>query len=258
VSPHDSLGSNLIVQVKGERVMRVLPLENEAVNECWISDKDRFAYEGLNSSERLTSPMIKQDGEWKTVDWQTALEFVARALTDVVTRHGAGALGAFVSPHATLEELTLAGRLVRGLGSDNIDFRLRQSDFRGDGHAQGVPWLGLPVADINKLDRVLVVGSFLRKDHPLVAQRLRQAAKKGTQVSMLHSVDDEWLMRMTHKVIVPPSKLPAALAGVVVAAAQAGGSTVPEILADITPTEADQAIAASLASGKKVAVLLGN
>jgi NADH-quinone oxidoreductase subunit G len=202
--------------------------------------------------------MIKQDGEWKTVDWQTALEFVARALTDVVTRHGAGALGAFVSPHATLEELTLAGRLVRGLGSDNIDFRLRQSDFRGDGHAQGVPWLGLPVADINKLDRVLVVGSFLRKDHPLVAQRLRQAAKKGTQVSMLHSVDDEWLMRMTHKVIVPPSKLPAALAGVVVAAAQAGGSTVPEVLADITPTEADQAIAASLASGKKVAVLLGN
>jgi NADH-quinone oxidoreductase subunit G len=258
VSPHDSLGSNLIVQVKGDRVLRVLPLENEAINECWISDKDRFAYEGLNSSERLTSPMIKQDGEWKTVDWQTALEFVARALTDVVTRHGAGALGAFVSPHATLEELTLAGRLVRGLGSDNIDFRLRQSDFRGDGHAQGVPWLGLPVADINKLDRVLVVGSFLRKDHPLVAQRLRQAAKKGTQVSMLHSVDDEWLMRMTHKVIVPPSKLPAALAGVVVAAAQAGGSTVPEILADITPTEADQAIAASLASGKKVAVLLGN
>ena len=258
VSPHDSLGSNLIVQVKGDRVLRVLPLENEAVNECWISDKDRFSYEALNSSERLTSPMIKQDGEWKAVDWQIALEFVARGLTDVVARHGPGALGAFVSPHATLEESTLSGRLVRGLGSDNIDFRLRQSDFRGDGHAQGAPWLGLPVAEINKLDRVLVVGSFLRKDHPLVAQRLRQAAKKGTQVSMLHSVDDEWLMRVTHKAIVPPSKLPAALAGVVVAAAQAGGNTVPESLAGITPTEAEQAIAASLKSGKKVAVLLGN
>jgi len=258
VSPHDSLGSNLIVQVKGDRVLRVLPLENEAINECWISDKDRFSYEGLNSSERLTSPMIKQGGEWKPVDWQIALEFVARGLTDVVTRHGPGALGAFVSPHATLEELTLASRLVRGLGSDNIDFRLRQSDFRGDGHAQGAPWLGLPVADIKKLDRVLVVGSFLRKDHPLVAQRLRQAAKKGTQVSMLHSVDDEWLMRVMHKAIVAPSKLPAALAGMVVAAAQAGGNTVPEILADITPTDVEQAIAASLMSGTKVAVLLGN
>ena len=258
VSPHDSLGSNLIVQVMGDRVLRVLPLENEAVNECWISDKDRFSYEGLNSSERLTTPMIKQGGEWKSVDWQIALEFVAQGLTDVVTKHGPGALGAFVSPHATLEEMALAGRLVRGLGSDNIDFRLRQSDFRGDGHAQGVPWLGLPVADVNKLDRVLVVGSFLRKDHPLVAQRLRQAAKKGTQVSMLHSVDDEWLVRVTHKAIVPPSKLPAALAGIVVAAAQAGGSTVPGFLADITPTDAEQAIAASLKSGKKVAVLLGN
>src|SRR5258705_1033557 len=113
VSPHDSLGSNLIVQVKGDRVLRVLPLENEEINECWLSDKDRFSYDGLNASERLTSPMIKQDGEWKAVDWQIALEFVARGLTDVVTRHGPAALGAFVSPHATLEELTLAGRLVR-------------------------------------------------------------------------------------------------------------------------------------------------
>ncbi|MEO8753149.1 MAG: NADH-quinone oxidoreductase subunit NuoG [Casimicrobiaceae bacterium] len=258
VSPHDSLGSNLIVQVKGDRVLRVLPLENEAVNECWISDKDRFSYEGLNSSERLTTPMIKQGGEWKAVDWQTALEFVAQGLTDVVAKHGAGALGAFVSPHATLEELALAGRLVRGLGSDNIDFRLRQSDFRGDGHAQGVPWLGLPIADLNKLDRVLVIGSFLRKDHPLVAHRLRQAAKKGAQVSMLHSVDDEWLVRVAHRAIVTPSKLPAALAGVVVAAAEAAGKPAPEILADIVPTDAEKAIAASLASGKKAAVLLGN
>ncbi len=258
VAPHDSLGSNLIVQVKGDRVMRVLPLENEAVNECWLSDRDRFSYEGLNSAERLTAPMIKEAGEWKKVDWQTALEFVARGLTDVVGKHGPGAVGVLVSPHATLEEIGLAARLARGLGSDNIDFRLRQADFRGDGKAAGVPWLGMPVADIATLDRVLVVGSFLRKDHPLLAQRLRQAAKKGTQVGMLHSVDDDWLIRVSHREIVAPSMLPHALAGVVVAAAQSSGRAVPEALAAVTPTEAERALAASLSSGRKGAVWLGN
>src|SRR5213082_3389593 len=128
VSPHDAFGSNLVVQVKQDRVMRVLPLENEAINECWLSDKDRFSYEALNSEERLTSPMIKQGGEWKTVDWPTALEYVVNGLSDVVSKHGANAFGALVSPHSTLEELALSARLVRALGSDNIDFRLRQSD----------------------------------------------------------------------------------------------------------------------------------
>ncbi len=194
----------------------------------------------------------------ENVDWQTALEFVAQGLTDVVTQHGPGALGALVSPHATLEELALAARLVRGLGSDNIDFRLRQSDFRGNGHATGIPWLGMPIAEINALDRALVIGSFLRKDHPLVAQRLRQAARKGAEVSMLHSVDDDWLFRVTHKAIVPPSKLPAALAGIVVAALVSSGAAVPDVLAGIEPTDVEKAIAASLASGKKSAVLLGN
>ena len=150
VSPHDSLGSNLIVQVKGDRVMRVLPLENEAVNECWISDKDRFSYEALASDERLTTPMIKEGGEWKTVDWQTALERVANGLKDVVAKHGGAALGTLVSPHATLEEMALAARLARALGSDNIDFRLRQTDFRGDGQGAGIPWLGLPIADLER------------------------------------------------------------------------------------------------------------
>src|SRR5258708_15214637 len=136
--------------------------------------------------------MVKQGGEWKTVDWQTALEFVAHGLMDVVAKHGPQALGALVSPHSTLEELTLAARLVRGLGGDNIDFRLRQSDFRGDPPPGTSPWLGLPVAELNTLDRALIVGSFLRKDHPLAAQRLRQAAKKGARASMLHSVEADW------------------------------------------------------------------
>ena len=258
VSPHDSLGSNLVVQVKANRVMRVLPLENEAINECWLSDKDRFSYEGLNSEERLTTPMVKQGGDWKVVDWQTALEFVANGLADVVSKHGAHSLGALVSPHATLEELALAARLVRGLQSDNIDFRLRQSDFRGDAVPGTAPWLGMPIADLNTLDSALVVGSFLRKDHPLVAQRLRQAAKKGTQISMLHSVDDDWLLRIEHKSIVAPSQLPVELAGIVVAAANAAGKSVPAALSGIEPTEPAKAIAASLLAGKKGAILLGN
>jgi len=174
VSPHDGLGANLVVQVKHDRVMRVLPLENEEVNECWLSDKDRFSYEALNGEERLTRPMLKHGGQWHEVDWQTALDYAAHALKDIVARHGPQAIGALASPHSTLEELHLLQKLVRGLGSGNVDFRLRQSDFSLDGKLDGAPWLGMKIAEIGGLDRALVVGSFLRKDHPLLAQRLRQ------------------------------------------------------------------------------------
>jgi len=258
VSPHDGHGSNLVVQVKEHRVMRVLPFENEAVNECWISDKDRFSYEALNSPERLTAPMLKQGGEWKTVDWQTALDHVARGLSEIASKHGPAAIGTLVSPHSTLEELTLAARLARALGSDNIDFRLRQSDFRDDGRRTGIPWLGMPIADIRQLDRALVVGSFLRKDQPLLAQRLRQVAKRGAQVSMLHSVDDDWLLPVAYKAIVPPTLLPAKLAEIVVAAARRAGRTIPLTLGSVEPGADANAIAESLVGGKKSAVFLGN
>jgi NADH-quinone oxidoreductase subunit G len=208
VSPHDSLGSNLIVQAKGDRVLRVVPYDNPAVNECWISDKDRFSYEGLASEDRLAAPMIKEDGEWQTVDWPTALGFVAGRLKAVVEMHGGPALGTLVSPHATLEEMALSAALTRALGSDNIDFRLRQSDFRSDGHFAGFPWLGMPIAEIDSLDRALVIGSFLRKDHPLLAQRLRHAARKGAEVSVLHSVADDSRIRVTHSLVAPPSLCP--------------------------------------------------
>ena len=129
VSPHDSTGANLIVQVKNNKVMRVLPLENEQVNECWLADRDRFSYEALNEDDRLTAPMLKQGGEWKTVDWQTALEYVANGLKQIKAEHGAKSIGALVSPHSTVEELYLAGALMRGLGSENIDYRLRNAEF---------------------------------------------------------------------------------------------------------------------------------
>jgi NADH-quinone oxidoreductase subunit G len=198
VSPHDGLGSNLVVQVKQNKVMRVLPLENEAVNECWLSDKDRFSYEGLNTADRLTRPMVKKNGQWEEVDWQEALDVCLRALQG-------WDFGVLASPHATLEELYLAGKL------GPADFRLRHSDFSADGRRAGIPWLGMPIADLATLDRVLVVGSFLRKDHPLLAHRLRQAAKRGTQIHMLHSVDDDWLMPVKSRKIVPPSEIAASL-----------------------------------------------
>jgi NADH-quinone oxidoreductase subunit G len=195
ISPHDSLGSNLIVQVKQNRVMRVLPLENEAVNECWLSDKDRFSYEGLNSEERATAPRVRRNGQWQETDWQEALGHVAASLKGKD-------FGVLASPHATLEELYLAGKL-----GGAADFRLRHSDFSADGRRAGIPWLGVPVAELQQLDRVLVVGSFLRKDHPLLAHRLRQAAKRGTQIHVLHCVDDDWLMKIASKKIVAPSEL---------------------------------------------------
>ena len=250
VSPHDSLGANLVVQVKGDKVLRVVPLENDDVNECWISDKDRFSYEALNSPDRLTTPMIKQGGEWRETDWQTALEFVVNGLAGIKRQHGASSIGALISPHSTLEEMYLAQKLMRGMGSENIDFRLRQSDFSTDGKLAGIPWLGMKVAELNTLDRVLVVGSFLRKDHPLIAQRLRQIAKKRAQINSIHCADDDWLMKVANKAVVPPSQIVAALDAVL--AALNGGT------ADTKTDSAGQAIAASLKGGRNVGLFIGN
>ena len=258
VSPHDGLGSNLIVQTKHDRVMRVLPLENEDINECWLTDKERFSYQGLNSAERLTKPMVKQGGEWKEVDWNVALDYASHALRDVARTHGGAAIGGLLSPHATLEEMYLAQKLLRGLGSENIDFRLRHSDFLADGHRRGTPWLGMKIADISRLDRVLVVGSFLRKDHPLLAQRLRQSAKRGAQISILHSTDDDLLIKLTARAIAAPSQLPAVLAQIVKVVCQLKGVAADAALAGVTVSAEAQAIAQSLVAGSNAGILLGN
>jgi NADH-quinone oxidoreductase subunit G len=251
VSPHDSTGANLIVQVKNHKVLRVVPFENEEVNECWIADRDRFSYEALNSDERLTKPMLKQGGEWKEVDWQTALEYVANGLQQIKSQHGANAIGALVSPHSTLEELYLAGKLVRGLGSENIDYRLRNAEFAA---AQGVQWLGLPIAGLSTLQSALVVGSNLRKDHPLFAQRIRQAAKKGCKVFAINERVYDWALPVNASVVAAPDWAQA-LADVAAAVAQAKGVNAP--VAATAHNEA-QAIAAALLAGEHKAILLGN
>ncbi|RJG09349.1 NADH-quinone oxidoreductase subunit NuoG [Massilia cavernae] len=259
VSPHDSLGSNLIVQVKGGKVMRVLPLENEAINECWLSDKDRFSYEALDNAERLTAPMIKQGGQWAETDWQTALEYVAHGLRNIKHEHGADAIAAVATPHSTVEELTLLAKAMRGIGSENVEFRLRQTDFADNG--QVTPWLGMPIAELSHLGRAFVIGSFLRKDHPLVATRLRAAVKAGGKLSVLHASDDELLIPTASKMIAAPSDWLAALSEIAVAVAAAKGVAVPAAFDGIEASDKAKAIAASLtAIGGNVtgAILLGN
>src|SRR5574343_56303 len=258
VSPHDSVGANLVVQVKHDNVMRVLPRENEEVNECWISDKERFSYQALGSEERLTRPMVKQGGDWKEVDWNVALDYVAHGLKDVSREHGGDALAALAAQSSTVEELFLLGKVMKGLGSGNIDFRPRQSDFSSDFKRAGAPWLGMRLAEIKDLDGALVVGSFLRKDHPLIAQRLRQAAKKFTKVSLLSVTGDDQLINLHASKVVAPAKLAAALAAVVKAAAEIKGVAVPAAVADVAVDDVARKIAGSLAAGEKRAIFLGN
>ncbi|PUE52690.1 NADH-quinone oxidoreductase subunit NuoG [Limnohabitans parvus] len=257
VAAHDSSGANLIVQVKNNQVMRVVPLENEDVNECWIADRDRFSYEALNGTDRLTQPMLKQGGEWKEVDWQTALEYVANGLRNIQRDHGANSIGALVSPHSTVEEIYLAGALVHGLGSDNIDYRLRNAEF---GAAEGVRTLGTSVASLSTLQRVLVVGSNLRKDHPLFALRVRHAVRHGAQLNVITSPAafnhaDAWAMPVAQVVLGDAAAWAQALADVAAAIAAEKGVSAP---AAGNITAQAQAIAKSLLGGERKAVLLGN
>ena len=252
VSPHDSSGANLVVQVKNNKVLRVVPLENEAVNECWIADRDRFSYEALNSTERLTKPLLKQGGEWREVEWQVALEYVANGLKQIKADHGAASIGALVSPHSSLEELYLAGALVRGLGSENIDYRLRNAEFPAAGVAR---YLGTSIASLSHVQRVLVVGSNLRKDHPLFALRIRQAARMGCAINVVNAQAQDWAMPVANAMLAPSASWVQVLADI--AAAVAAEKDVVAPAAGSVDANA-VAIAKSLLGGERKAILLGN
>jgi NADH-quinone oxidoreductase subunit G len=205
IAAHDGLGSQIEVQVKNNRVMRVVPREKESINECWISDRDRFSYEGLNSADRLVAPMIKRGEQWVETDWQSALEFAASRIKETVARDGGEALGMLVSPNSTMEEGYLAKKIARALGCGNVDHRLRRSDFRLDGNFQGTPWMGCNISDLQKMDRVLVIGSNLRNEHPLLAHRLRHAVKmNGAELSLINLLDEDPLMPVAFKAICSP------------------------------------------------------
>jgi NADH-quinone oxidoreductase subunit G len=260
VASHDSLGSNLVVQVMQDRVKRVLPGENEEINECWLSDRDRFSYEALDSEQRLTSPMIKRDGNWTQVDWATALEYVANELSRVREAHGAAAIGGLATGQSTSEELFLLQKLIRSVGSGHVDFRLRQVDFADDdGPGGAVPWLGMKVTELNGLDRILVIGSNLRKEQPLLAQRIRQAVRENAaHLNVINSVGDDFLVRTHGRIIVAPSRIGDTVAAVVRAAAEQSGVAVPAEVMGVAVDEGAKQIAESLTSGARKAILLGN
>ncbi|MBU3628354.1 NADH-quinone oxidoreductase subunit NuoG [Polynucleobacter sp. AP-Reno-20A-A9] len=254
VSPHDSLGANTTVQTKANKVMRVVALENEAINECWISDRDRFSYEGLNSSDRVTTPMVKQGGQWLETDWQSALDYVTHSLKTISAESGPESIGALAHPISSTEELHLLQKMVRGLGSKQVETRLRQTDVKA---AAAAPWLGMPITKINELDRVLVVGSFLRKDQPILAARIRTASKRALQVLRIDAGGDDWLIPSSG-ISAAPSAWLNALSEVALAVAKAKSVSAPAGTANLAVSPAAQKIADSLLSGESTAVLLGS
>ena len=254
VSPHDSLGANVTVQTKANKVMRVVALENEAINECWISDRDRFSYEGLNSPDRVTTPMVKQGGQWLETDWQSALDYVAHSIKTISAESGPESIGALAHPISSTEELHLLQKLVRGLGSKQVETRLRQTDVNG---AAVAPWLGMPITKINELDRMLVIGSFLRKDQPVLAARIRTASKRGLQVTRIDAGGDDWLIP-SNGIAAAPSAWLNALSEVALAVAKAKSVSAPAGTANLAVSQAAQKIADSLISGESSAVLLGS
>ncbi|HLS51480.1 MAG TPA: NADH-quinone oxidoreductase subunit NuoG [Burkholderiaceae bacterium] len=259
VSPHDSLGANIIVQTKDNVVLRVVPFENEEVNECWISDRDRFSYTGLYTEDRLAHPMLRDaDGSWREASWADALQAIVDGVNQVREKHGAEQIGALGTDTATTEELALLARLSRSLGTQNIDFRLRQTDAQFDQALGGIPWLGMSITEFAELDRVLLVGSFVRKDHPLLAQRLRQAAKQGTQINFVDSANDDPLFPIHARLTTAPSDIANALGKVARALAALKNQSPIEAFAALGDDEIAQTIAQSLASGERVGVLLGN
>ena len=254
ISPHDSLGANTTVQTKSNKVMRVVALENEAINECWISDRDRFAYEGLNSADRVTTPMVKQGGQWLETDWQSALDYVSHSLKTISAESGVESIGALAHPISSIEELHLLQKIVRGLGSSQIDTRLHQSDVKG---AASSPWLGMSIAQLNELDRVFIIGSFLRKDQPIMAARLRTAAKRGLQVLRIDAGGDDWLIP-TSSIASAPSAWISLLSEIALAIAKAKSVPVPSGVPNLPISAEAQKLADSLLSGSSTAVFLGS
>ncbi len=261
VAPHDCVGSSLFAHTRRGQVLRVVPRENEDINEVWLSDRDRFSYEGLYSEDRLQTPMVKTDGEWQTVDWETGLQAAVDGLRGVIDAHGADQVGVLVSPTATLEEMSLLQALARGMGVNNIDHRLRQTDFTDQDNAPLCPTLGQSLAALENLDAALLIGANPRKDQPIIGHRLRKAALAGAQFMVVNPVDYEFLFDVQAKSIVPPSQMVSALAGVAACFPDAGSGTSGAVQTAISNAPADEAqrrMAAALKAADAATVLLGN
>ena len=261
VAAHDCVGSNLQLHVFRNEVIRVVPRENEAINETWLSDRDRFSYEGLNSESRLTTPMIKTNGEWEETDWTTALQRVASGLQAIINEDGADNIAALASPSSTLEELFLLQKLMRALGSGNIDHRLMQTDFTDQEHAPVFPFLGQAIAELESADAVLLVGSNIRHDQPIVGHRLRKASMQDAVISCINPVDYDFNFPLETRLIVKPSRMPVELAGVLKALAAQTSGKLPkefdELLGKIDITDDHKSIALQLSDAEQASILMG-
>jgi NADH-quinone oxidoreductase subunit G len=259
VGAHDCAGSNLFAHVLRGKLRRVVPRDNEEINETWISDRDRFSCHALYTEDRLLAPRVKKNGVWSDASWQEALETAAERLSDVA-RAGGDAIGVLASPSATLEELYLLNRIARHLGSDNVDTRLRRRDFRDQAADPAVPALGIGIAELDSQAGVVVIGSNLRMEVPILAHRLRKAARKGASIAFVNPAPYEYHFKTAAYVDAPLASFAASLAGVVAAAAQAAKVDAPphvrELVARTEPSEAQRAAAESLAR-KPGLVLLG-
>jgi NADH-quinone oxidoreductase subunit G len=205
ISPHDSLGSNLIAQIdKYNKVVRILPYENENVNECWISDRDRFSYEALYHEDRITSPMIKQNNEWIKVDWNVALQYAAKSIKGTINDHGEDNIAVIASAISTTEELFLLQKLVRKLGINNLDYRMNQSDFRLDNYDNGCNYLGISLNQLFAKKSLLVLGSKIRSEQPLIAARIRKAVKNGMQLNSISYLNEDLLCDVTNQLVIDP------------------------------------------------------
>ena len=256
ISPHDPVGTNLFGHVLRGRLMRVVPRENEAINETWIADRDRFSYEGVYSPDRLARPLLRRANTWVETDWESALTQLAQGL-----RTRAPDLGVLASSSSTLEELYLAGRIARGLNTHNVDHRLRQRDFRDQQADPVFPGLGMRIAEVDSLDALLVIGANLRREVPILAHRVRRAALRGAQVAMLNPARFPYLFPVKAYLTCAPADLVADLAAVVAAAAAAAGKPVPRhvgaAVGAARVSEAHRATAQVLLGGGKCAVWLG-
>ncbi len=259
VSPHDGLGANLWLHTRGHRVMRAVPRENEAVNEVWISDRDRFGYLGLHADDRLLTPRIKRDGEWRACDWSEALAAAAAGLREACGEDEGDQIGVLAAPTATAEELFLLQKLARGLGCNNLDHRLRQGDFSAQAAEPRHPWLGLPVAELEQVDTALVIGSHLRKEQPLLSHRLRKAALTGAEISFLNPVNYDFNFPVAQALVAGPASMVAELAAVAVAVATKAGTAAPaDLIPDGTvPGAHHESVADQLVAGERGTVLLG-
>lgn len=256
ISPHDALGSNIQVHIdKYHKVVRVLPLENEALNECWLSDRDRFSYEGLYHEERVTEPMIKQDGKWIKVDWETALNYAAKSINGVKMDHGSDAIGVLASAISTTEELHLLQKMMRGIGVNNLDYRLDQQDFSADGKQEGVNYLGSSVVEFVANKSILVVGSMLREEQPLLTQRLRQAAKHDGEIHLISLKQEDVKIKLSSQITIDPRKFVLVLGKILKAVCELSGKTSSIDLTKVEICEQTQVIAESLFKHKGHIVL---